>query len=144
MLRLYLDMEKLRFKDAFEYTIESEPGLQPSMINVPCFILQPFCENAIWHGLLHKEGKGQLTIRLKLEKDQLLVYIQDNGVGMAKAAQLKTRTAESMGQKLTSSRLALFNRGKNAGTHFVIRDIKDAQGEIAGTEVILKINTRSA
>ncbi|HSC37455.1 MAG TPA: histidine kinase, partial [Chitinophagaceae bacterium] len=53
MLKLYLDMEQLRFKDAFDYFIYCDPNVQPSMVNVPSFVLQPFCENAIWHGLLH-------------------------------------------------------------------------------------------
>lgn len=140
-LRLYLDMEQLRFKDAFEYTININPDLQPSMITVPCFILQPFCENAIWHGLLHKEGKGRLELQLDREKDQLVISIKDNGIGMEKAAALKTKSTESMGQKLTAARLALFNKGKTNGSHFAIHDIKDQEGQTAGTEVILKINT---
>lgn len=140
MLRLYLDMEQLRFKDAFEYTININPELQPSMITVPCFILQPFCENAIWHGLLHKEGKGRLELQLNRQKDQLIISIKDNGIGMEKAAQLKAKTTESMGQKLTAARLALFNKRKTSGSHFSIHDIKDQNGQTAGTEVILKIN----
>jgi len=140
MIRLYLNMEQLRFKDAFEYTININPGLEPSVISVPCFILQPFCENAIWHGLLHKEGKGRLELQLTKQKNQLIISIKDNGIGMEKAAQLKTKTTESMGQKLTAARLALFNKGKLTGSHFTIHDIKDKNGETAGTEVILKIN----
>jgi tetratricopeptide (TPR) repeat protein len=144
MLRLYLDMEQLRFKDAFEYSINLGPGVQPSMINVPWFILQPFCENAIWHGLLHKEGKGYLQLQLNRQKDQLVISIKDNGIGMEKAAQLKTKSTESMGQKLTAARLALFNKAKDTRSHFSIRDIKDHNGQTTGTEVILKINTRAA
>lgn len=140
MIRLYLDMEQLRFKDAFEYTINISPGLQPSMVNVPCFILQPFCENAIWHGLLHKEGKGRLELQLTRKETQLVISIKDNGIGMEKAAKLKTKTVESMGQKLSASRLALFNKGKFSSSYFTIHDIKDKNGITAGTEVVLKIN----
>jgi len=140
MIRLYLDMEQLRFKDAFEYTININPGLQPSMVSVPCFILQPFCENAIWHGLLHKEGKGRLELQLTRKETQLVISIKDNGIGMEKAAKLKTKTVESMGQKLSASRLALFNKGKFSSSYFTIHDIKDKNGITAGTEVVLKIN----
>src|SRR5262249_51354121 len=76
MLRLYLDMEQLRFKNAFDYYIYSDPAVQPSMVNVPSFILQPFCENAIWHGLLHKEGKGQLNVHFKMEGDVLICTVR--------------------------------------------------------------------
>ncbi|RYG52415.1 MAG: tetratricopeptide repeat protein [Chitinophagaceae bacterium] len=142
MLRLYLDMEQLRFKDSFDYSIDIDPAIQTSMISVPCFILQPFCENAIWHGLLHKEGKGNLRLQFTKEKEKLIIYIKDNGIGLEKASQLKTKATESMGQRLSAARLALFNNEKTPGSHFSIHDLKNEQGESAGTEVILKINLR--
>lgn len=142
MLRLYLAMEQLRFKDAFDYTIHLDAGLQPSMVQVPCFILQPFCENAIWHGLLHKEGKGQLLITLHIIEGQLIVSIKDDGVGLAEAARRKTKNTEPMGMHLTATRLAIFNRGDKTGPHFYISDIKDDNGQTTGTEAIIRINTR--
>jgi sensor histidine kinase YesM len=113
---------------------------------VPCFILQPFCENAIWHGLLHKEGKGQLLITLSLagaEKNgQLIVSIKDDGVGLAEAARRKTKNTEPMGMHLTATRLAIFNQSDKTGPHFSISDIKDNSGQTTGTEAIIRINTR--
>jgi LytS/YehU family sensor histidine kinase len=111
MLRLYLSMEQLRFKDAFDYTIELR-GVQPSQVQVPGFILQPFCENAIWHGLLHKEGRGRLDIEMHYDDKQLIVSIKDDGVGLAEAARLRSGSAESMGLQLTATRLSIFNQGK--------------------------------
>lgn len=145
MLTLYLDMEQLRFHDAFEYHIQTDPPLQPSMITVPSFILQPFCENAIWHGLLHKEGKGRLDIHLRPEGSLLICSIRDNGIGIEKATELKMRSKEkghSLGQKLSAERLALFNRGNGSAVHFTIQDVKDEQGDTTGALVILRIKLK--
>ena len=139
MLRLYLDMEQLRFKHTFTWSIDIPEGLPVSQLQVPCFILQPFCENAIWHGLMHKEGEGKLTILLKYFEGILLVTIRDNGIGRQKAATLSRKQHSSMGQQLTASRLALFNKNKGSSTE--VHDLKDANGEIAGTEIILYIQT---
>ncbi len=141
MLQLYLDMEQLRFKQAFTYTIDIREELPLSQLQVPCFILQPFCENAIWHGLLHKEGQGRLEVVLDYKKGKLRVIIRDNGIGRKKAAELSKRPHSSMGQRLTESRLTLFNQEHNKGTSMKINDLVDINGEAAGTEVILFIQT---
>jgi tetratricopeptide (TPR) repeat protein len=141
MLRLYLDMEQLRFKQAFTYTIDIPNGLPASQLQVPCFILQPFCENAIWHGLLHKEGEGKLAISFKYFEGILLVTIRDNGIGRQKAAALGTKQHSSMGQQLTASRLALFNKNRDERSSMEIHDLKDANEEVTGTEIILYIQT---
>lgn len=138
MVRLYLTMEQLRFKDAFDYTIELHGDVQPSMMQVPGFILQPFCENAIWHGLLHKEGKGQLLINIHFENNQLIVSIKDDGIGLAEAARLKTKSTESMGLQLTATRLVLFNQGKKGEVPYTLQNRKDSEG----TEAVIRINTR--
>jgi tetratricopeptide (TPR) repeat protein len=144
MLKLYLTMEQLRFKDAFDYHIRYEKDIQPSMISVPSFILQPFCENAIWHGLLHKEGKGELAIDLSMKGQHMICVITDNGIGRTKAAEIKTRSMDkqtSFGLKLTTERLALFNNSKNAGS-FRIEDVTDNEGNISGTRVIIEIRNK--
>lgn len=147
MLKLYLDMEKLRFKDAFDYHIYYDAAVQPSMIEVPSFILQPFCENAIWHGLLHKEGKGKLTIDLSMKQDAIIIAITDNGIGREKAAQAATRPAEKQGAfglSLTTERLALFNNQTKAAGSFLIEDLVDPSGEARGTRVILSIQNKNS
>lgn len=146
MLRLYLNMEQLRFRQAFEYTIDFDAGLHPSMIFVPSFILQPFCENAIWHGLLHKEGKGKLNIHFSMQQDILICTIQDNGIGRERAAAFRSGSVEkgaSFGNRLSAERLALFN-GDLSDTSFKTEDVIGELGEIAGTKVILKINNKQA
>lgn len=144
MLRLYLNMEQLRFKEAFDYFIYFDEGIQSSMIQVPSFILQPFCENAIWHGLLHREGKGQLTLHFSTKKEQLICSIRDNGIGRRKAAELKATFIEkgaSLGNRLSAERLALFNED-SSGASFVMEDIFNEKGEVAGTQVILTISLK--
>ncbi len=141
MVRLYLEMEQLRFKHSFTWSIDMSEGLPVSQLQVPCFILQPFCENAIWHGLMHKEGEKKLDILLKYFEGILLVTIRDNGIGREKAAILSKKQHSSMGQQLTASRLALFNKNRDERSAMEIHDVKDANGEVAGTEIILFIQT---
>ena len=161
MLRLYLDMERLRFKNSFDYFIGIKNTIDTESVFIPPLILQPVCENAVWHGLMHKEGQGHLNLDLSLEDDVLECVIVDDGVGREKAAELKSRSAEnarlrgagkasgdarpdgqekSMGLKITTQRLALLNRDKNVHAFYTIEDLLDENKNVAGTKVILKIS----
>jgi tetratricopeptide (TPR) repeat protein len=143
MLSLYLDLEKLRFKDSFDYKISFINTFDPGNVFLPPLLLQPFAENAIWHGLMHKEGKGHLEIELGTDRKTLCCTITDNGIGRAKSAELKSKSAQkqkSMGLHITTERLALLNKNNNLQTFFNIEDIFDIHGMPAGTRVILKIN----
>lgn len=141
MLRLYLDMEQLRFTDTFDYHINYDGNIQPSMVVVPSFILQPFCENAIWHGLLHKDGKRELIIDLSMKNNIMICSIADNGIGRAKAAS-KTGGGEkrkAFGIKLATERLVLFNNDSKLSASFDISDVLDTNGNVAGTKVTIRI-----
>ena len=153
MLRLYLDMERLRFKDSFNYRISFLNTMEGDNIFIPPLLLQPFCENAIWHGLMHLpagrqgKGEGRLDIELSIENDILICGIKDNGIGRQKAGELKTKSAEkekSMGLKITTGRLALLNREKGVHTFYNIEDLLDEHGEPAGTKVNLKISYKES
>jgi LytS/YehU family sensor histidine kinase len=147
MLQLYLEMERLRFKNSFDYGITFLNTLDRDNIFIPPLLLQPFCENAIWHGLMHREGQGRLDIELIMEKNILNCTITDNGVGREKAEELKSKTAEkekSMGLKITTERLAVLNREEGLQTHYEIEDLKDEAGMAAGTRVTLKISFRTS
>lgn len=140
MLQLYLDMERLRFKNSFDYTIHCSDGLDISAIHIPPLLLQPFAENAIWHGLMHKKGEGHLSIELKDDDNALSCIITDNGIGRKAAAAFNSKSVEkekSMGLQITKERLAMLNNGKK--TFFEIDDLVDDKGMTAGTKVILKI-----
>ena len=146
MLRLYLDMERLRFSHSFNYDITFTNDIEVSSVMVPPLLLQPFCENAIWHGLMHKEGQGHLNITLVKENDFLNCLITDNGVGRQKAADLNSTSAKkekSMGLKITTDRLALFNQEKGVQTSYEMDDVADDNGIIAGTKVTLKIRHKN-
>lgn len=142
MLKLYLDMERLRFKDSFNYSITFTNSIDASNVFVPPLLLQPFVENAIWHGLMHKQGQGNLEIVLNVEDKTLICIITDNGIGRSKSAILKSKSAEkqkSMGLYITRERLALLNKDIEEQTYFNFEDITDTEGNSAGTRVILKM-----
>ena len=143
MLRLYLDMERLRFKDSFNYSIIFTNAIDEGAVFVPPLLLQPFCENAIWHGLMQKDGHGQLNIELSMNNKVLECTISDDGIGREAAERLKSKSAgtqNSMGLKITEQRLALLNQNKNIETFYSIEDIRDGDNHIAGTRVNLKID----
>ena len=142
MLRLYLDLERLRFKNAFDYSISFINHFDVSSIYIPPLRLQPFAENAIWHGLMHKEEKGKLDIEIFQENDFLFFRITDNGIGRKKAAEMKSKSAtkhKSMGLQITAERIAMIQNTKENEPPVIINDLVNADGSAAGTEVIIKM-----
>ena len=142
-LRLYIEMESIRFEKQFDYSITVDEEVHPDHVYVPPLIIQPYVENAIWHGLLHKESAGQLRVQINRKNGSLLeCVVEDNGVGREKARELKSKSAnhsKSLGMKLTESRLALLNKHSNWDASVEITDIKSLTGEVAGTRVTLRI-----
>ncbi|MEO8819330.1 MAG: histidine kinase [Ginsengibacter sp.] len=144
-LKLYMDMERLRFKNSFDYNISFTNSIDADNVFVPPLLLQPFVENAIWHGLMHREGQGRVEIELSIENKILMCIITDNGIGRKKSAMLKSKSAEkqkSLGLHITHERLALLNKNMDEQTSFNFEDITDDEGNGAGTRVILKIHYR--
>lgn len=142
-LKLYIEMEALRFDKKFTYEIKVEDNLGADTIEVPPLIIQPYVENAIWHGLLHKEGDGHLSIRVSMAGSGMLqCVIEDNGIGRSKAKALKSKSAtsrKSLGMQLTESRLGLLNKHAATNASVEIVDLENGQQEAMGTKVILKI-----
>ena len=141
MLRLYLDLERLRFKNSFDYTISFHNNFDAASIFLPPLLLQPFAENAIWHGLMNKEGHGELDVAFELKNSILNCYITDNGVGRKMAEELKSKSAEkqkSRGMQITAERIALLNKDLKQTT-FSVDDLVDTDGQAAGTRVTLRI-----
>jgi sensor histidine kinase YesM len=141
-LRLYLEMERLRFKNSFDYSFTYNNAVDIDNIFIPPLLLQPFAENAIWHGLMHKQQKGFLNFNFSAEEKFLNCTITDNGVGREQAELLKSKSAEkqkSMGLKITSERLSLLNNNSNEQTFFTIEDLADENENAIGTRVHLKI-----
>lgn len=139
-LQLYVDMELMRFKDKLKYDLHFETGLDTQYIEVPPMIIQPYVENAIWHGLMHKEEGGKLDIDIKEENEILIVKVKDNGVGRAKAAELKNKSAtnKSFAMNITKERLELMNEKYGTNASVTVKDLYQ-NGLPCGTEVTLKI-----
>ena len=141
-VKLYLSLEALRFNDHFEYKLSVDPDLDISVLKVPSMIIQPYIENAIWHGLMHKKEKGQLDIELSREEDHLYFKITDNGIGRGQSAALASKSAtlhKSMGLSITARRIAMLQSGNYKGSSVVINDLVNEEGSAAGTEVVIKI-----
>ena len=137
-LRLYLEMEQMRFPQKFEFEIKLAKGLNSDTIEIPPLILQPYVENAIWHGLMHKNGSGLIKIWVQESFKQLLFLIEDNGIGREKAWEIKSKSAtnrKSFGMQITHDRLTLTDQ--NAKVKII--DLKDDAGQAKGTRVELTV-----
>jgi LytS/YehU family sensor histidine kinase len=138
MLDLYLQLESVRLKRNFEYKIEVDENIFTEEIQVPTLILQPFAENAIWHGLQHKESDRKLLIKITAEKNLLYCVIQDNGVGRAKASQMMQlkKHHQSKGLKIIKDRLQILQQKTSRNeTGFKFIDLFNEINEPAGTKV---------
>lgn len=141
-LKLYIEMEDLRFENKFDYNIQLDPDIEADYLEVPPMMIQPYVENAIWHGLMHKESKGYLMVSIHKDRGSLKCIIEDNGIGREKARDLKTKSAttrKSMGMKITSDRLSLINDKYQKETAVKVEDLKDPLGYAKGTRVTLTI-----
>jgi tetratricopeptide (TPR) repeat protein len=139
-LGLYLELEALRLEGKFDYKITLSKDLDLFALKVPPLIVQPYAENAIWHGLTHKEEKGHLEINVSEENGYLFFKITDDGIGRNKAAMLSNAYGirkKSMGSKITADRIAMMH---GHGLGVTINDLVSPEGNALGTEVIVKIS----
>jgi sensor histidine kinase YesM len=137
LIELYLSLEKLRFKENLEYSIETN-GIED--IILPPMLIQPFIENALIHGLLHKEGTKILRIRFSLE-ECLICEIEDNGIGRAKSKEIKERQGsfhDSFSGNAIKKRFEILDRHFGGSLGFNYLDLIE-RNEPSGTKVILKI-----
>lgn len=142
-LTLYLELEALRFENKFEYSITISPEVNVNNIQIPSMLIQPYVENAIWHGLMHKKGNGKIEISFDIQQNKLSCVIEDDGIGRKKSIEINKAAAlnlhKSMGMNITKERLEIINHIHKTNLDFAIMDILDAQSEIAGTRVTLNI-----
>jgi hypothetical protein len=143
-LQLYVEMEALRFDNVFNFSIEVDEGLIPEALSIPSMLIQPYVENAIWHGLLHKEtNDGKLAVRFYQQKNNVLIAeIVDNGVGRKKAKELRSKDAikkKSYGMQITEDRIFLINELYNINAKVTVDDLTNEQGQATGTKVILEV-----
>lgn len=141
-LNLYLELETIRFRDKFDYTITIDEEIDPLLYKVPTMLIQPYVENSITHGLIPMEGKGKVVIDLKLRNDSILCTIEDNGIGR-EASKEKNKAREgnhnSLGTRITESRLDLVNELYGTSLCVEYTDLKNESGEPTGTRVEIHI-----
>ena len=142
-LHLYLDLESARFGASFNYEIKVGDNVSPDFLEVPPMLLQPFVENSIWHGLLHKEvGDRNLKVEIIRNGDLVKMTIEDNGIGREAAANLQTRSSskkESLGVKITQDRLDLLRSIYGVGASIITEDLFDNQNKANGTRVTITL-----
>lgn len=146
MLNLYLELEKLRFTEKFNYeVVYDKDEIDAETIEIPPMLLQPFVENALWHGLLPKKEDRKLILSFRLSEDDILeCVIEDNGIGRQKSYLLKqnqtsTKKHVSKGIRITQDRLNLISLQHNQHARIEIIDKEDADGNPTGTKVIIEL-----
>lgn len=140
----YIDLEKNRFDNSFSYSITNALDTAGKDIPLPSLLLQPFVENAIWHGLLPSEKAiKMLAIIVEQTEDGVQVSIDDTGVGRSHASN-STKLHKSRGTEINNKRIALFNKSHPNSIHYEFVDKKDEAGHALGTAVVIRIETKNA
>ncbi len=140
VLKLYMKLEHFRFSNKFDYTFEVDEEMVVDQYKVPPMLVQPYIENAVWHGLRYKDDKGMLKVRVSAEQNHLKVLIEDDGIGRKKSQALKTKNQkqnESMALKNIETRLHIINELYKTNLKVNIEDANKQNGE--GTIVTILI-----
>ncbi len=142
LLQLYTKLEHFRFKDKFDYTITVDDAININDFVIPPMLLQPYIENAVWHGLRYKKTKGHLNIAIAQNKaDEIRISIIDDGVGRKKSKALKTEHQQkqnSKGMGNIKKRVTILNAMYKDKVDVHIEDFKD-NTEDTGTQVIVTL-----
>lgn len=141
-LKLYMEIESMRFDHKFEYEISIANDVDSNNLEIPPLIIQPYVENAIWHGLLPKDSPGKINLDISMENDFLRIELTDDGIGRIKSQEFRNEqnmTRKSLGMKLTEERLKMATKNIEKSGQQEIIDLYDSTGKPTGTKVILKI-----
>lgn len=148
LLRQYLKLEALRL-EGLRYEVRIDQRLIDEEAMLPALIVQPFVENAVWHGLAAKEGTRELTVHFQATTTGLRCIVRDNGVGRSAEANVRVDgnggaagTHRSLGMELTNERLRLLTHRLQQRGSFAILDLKDNLGQATGTEVVIDLDDR--
>ncbi|HET9429876.1 MAG TPA: histidine kinase, partial [Chitinophagaceae bacterium] len=144
ILNLYVELEAIRFKESFRYSIKCDEDIDQDETKIPTLLVQPFVENAIWHGLMHKEGERRLLIHFFEKDDYLHCVIEDNGIGRAMSAKSKLAGGQnvmhtSKGISVSMERLRALANGQGSEKLLNIIDLSDDSGNASGTRVEIRI-----
>jgi LytS/YehU family sensor histidine kinase len=141
-LQLYLDLEQQRLEEPADVIWDIDPRLDIDLIHIPSMLIQPYLENAIKHGLLHKKGKKELTLRFTSRGENLEIQVEDNGIGRKRAAEMKSNRMEqhqSFAVGANKKRLDILNHGRKTPIIMAIVDKYGENQEPLGTRVTLSI-----
>lgn len=146
-LRLYLDLEKMRFQDGFSYEIAIGKSISPEVVMIPNMIIQPFVENSLWHGVLKSRRAGRIFISFNFEDIEingvvsqcLIIKIIDNGIGINEARKFKKDDHISKGILIIEERLKLLSTQMNLPKPIIFEDLSSSGSDSQGTEVIISL-----
>ncbi|QDK78792.1 hypothetical protein EXU85_09310 [Spirosoma sp. KCTC 42546] len=140
-LTLYLELEQLRFDYQFDFVVTTDPSLSLEKTAIPPMIIQPYIENAILHGLAHKQNKGCIKLTIEPQADHLDCMVDDDGVGRERAKSLKKQTSshQSVGLRVTEDRLQLIGQRSGQAAGVTIIDKYDDQQQATGTRVVIQL-----
>ncbi len=141
-LELYLELEALRFSNRFRYSVFVDPELDTEEIMIPVMLIQPYVENSIWHGIMPKDGRGEVRIVVKgTPESRLNIVIEDDGVGIEAGKKKKHSLHQhtSRGMQIMQERLELIGKMANDTIVVSVREITDEHGHACGTRVELEL-----
>ena len=141
-LQYYLELQRLRFSEKFDFIIHVDDELIPESTEIPPLMIQPFLENAIEHGLQHKKKQGKLKLDISIKDDCLMVEVEDNGIGREKAMKMqkkKGKLHKSMGLEIINKRMESMNKITLRKIQLEIIDLHGSDGASTGTLVIIYI-----
>ncbi|MBQ0786652.1 MAG: histidine kinase, partial [Oceanihabitans sp.] len=145
-MTLYMNIENIRFDNEIQYKIEMDKNVNAEIIKVPSLILQPFLENALWHGLSSKTKNKEIHVHIEKPKHNAVsIYITDNGIGRVASEKInkqKTLKRKSVGISITKERLDHFSKQFTNDYKLEILDLYDANNLASGTKVIIEIPTQ--
>ena len=139
-IKLYLELENLRFNNMIEYTFNIDADIYPENEKIPPLIVQPFIENSILHGFNKINYQGKIQINISKLNNQLKIVIEDNGVGRANAEKKKHKRKDnhkSMGLHITNDRIKNYAKMNNTIASVEIEDLYLSNGDAAGTKVVI-------
>jgi LytS/YehU family sensor histidine kinase len=138
----YLELQKIRFPERFDYIINLDEQLNPENISVPPMLAQPFIENAIEHAFKRLDTKGHIIVSILKKSDSFIMEIKDNGIGRQKAQALRNHLEKDhkpMATLITKERIKTINKKIKKEIYFDIIDLKDDLGKATGTKIIFQI-----
>jgi len=141
-LELYLSLEHMRYKHRFDYQIQVAEGLNAAGVRIPSMMLQPFLENSIWHGILHKEGRGNVSVKVSRENSVVSIMIEDDGIGIEQSLAKKGNANsghQSRGVEITNDRIQLFKKMTSDEFEIIGPYQLEENGEVLGTRVEIKM-----